>query len=79
MNKRIKAPFIPVRKSDTDVSNFDSEFTECNVESYTPSPKDEDDYRKYSGFSFNKSQEDEMEAEEDVDQSNFQLSIQEES
>lgn len=31
LNKKIKAPFIPQVKSDADVSNFDQEFTECNV------------------------------------------------
>ena len=68
---------MPVRKSETDVSNFDSEFTECNVESFTPSPKEDDDDHKFSGFSFNKSHEDRMEAEE-PEQSNFQLDIHEE-
>lgn len=32
--KRVKAPFVPVVKGETDVSNFDSEFTEAPVDSY---------------------------------------------
>ena len=30
----IKAPFVPILKSDADISNFDEEFTNCSVESY---------------------------------------------
>jgi len=34
MKKKIKPPFLPKVKSSTDVSNFDTEFTDCDVESY---------------------------------------------
>ncbi len=33
--KKIKAPFIPLVKSYSDVSNFDPEFTQCPVESFS--------------------------------------------
>lgn len=35
LHKEIKAPFVPQLKSDVDVSSFDPEFTECDVESYS--------------------------------------------
>lgn len=34
--KLIKPPFIPVIKADSDISNFDKEFTEQAIESYDP-------------------------------------------
>ena len=34
-NKSIKAPFVPIISSDSDISNFDAEFTSCNVYSYS--------------------------------------------
>lgn len=33
-DKKIKPPFIPIVKSETDVSNFDSEFTEQPIDSF---------------------------------------------
>jgi hypothetical protein len=34
LNKKIKPPFIPKIKSETDTSCFDDEFLSLNVESY---------------------------------------------
>jgi len=34
LKKKIKPPFLPKVKNNTDVSNFDTEFTDCDVESY---------------------------------------------
>jgi hypothetical protein len=34
MSRSIKAPFVPILASDSDISNFDEEFTNCSVESY---------------------------------------------
>ena len=34
-DKKLKAPFIPLVKSYSDVSNFDPEFTQCEVESFS--------------------------------------------
>ena len=34
-DKKLKAPFIPLVKSFSDVSNFDAEFTQCPVESFS--------------------------------------------
>ena len=31
IDKKLKAPFIPLVKSNSDVSNFDPEFTQCDV------------------------------------------------
>lgn len=47
--KNIKAPFIPLIKSEVDVSNFDPEFTECSVNSYTEASMKEDDGKAYQG------------------------------
>ena len=34
LKKEVKAPFVPVVKSQVDVSNFDIEFTQCAIESH---------------------------------------------
>ena len=39
LRKEVKAPFVPNLKSDVDVSSFDPEFTECDVESYSDTLK----------------------------------------
>ena len=69
INKKIKAPFVPLVKSEVDVSNFDTEFTECDVESACSSPVTDD--KNYEGFSFNKSNEDKMDIEEEIDNTGF--------
>lgn len=58
--KKIKPPFIPIVKSDVDVSNFDPEFTECEVESMSESSPTSS-VKDYEGFSFEKSCGNEME------------------
>lgn len=35
LTKAIKAPFVPILTSDADTSNFDEDFTNCSVESYS--------------------------------------------
>jgi hypothetical protein len=62
----MKAPFIPLVKSYTDVSNFDPEFTQCDVESYSEASLKEEG-KAYEGtfpfilgFSWDKSKEDKM-------------------
>ena len=35
LEKKLKAPFVPLVKSFSDVSNFDPEFTQCDVESFS--------------------------------------------
>ena len=75
LNKKVKAPFIPIVKSEVDVSNFDPEFTECDVESVKSSPKsDEDEGKQYLGFSFDKSHEDKMD-EQKNEEAKFELAI----
>jgi hypothetical protein len=53
MSKSIKAPFVPILTSDADTSNFDEDFTNCSVESYSESHSDMlDEGKKFEGFSF---------------------------
>ena len=53
MSKSIKAPFVPILTSDADTSNFDEDFTNCSVESYSESQSDMlDEGKKFEGFSF---------------------------
>lgn len=58
--KKIKAPFIPLVKSYSDVSNFDPEFTQCPVESFSEASFKSEEGKPYDGFSFNKSKDDKM-------------------
>ena len=51
MQRKIKAPFVPVLKSKDDTDNFDVEFTTCPVESYEESPGIIDK-EKFKGFSY---------------------------
>lgn len=53
--KEIKAPFVPVVKSDIDVSNFDPEFTETPIESQSDnsSLKIESLHNNYLDFTYN--------------------------
>lgn len=55
INKKMKAPFIPLVKSYTDVSNFDPEFTQCEVESFNEASLKSEDGKAYYGFSWDKS------------------------
>jgi hypothetical protein len=81
----VKAPFIPNIKSEIDVSNFDPEFTECDVESFSEaSMKSHEDGKPYYGnlwdivgFSFDKSKEDEMEIENEGNDGEFEIRIEE--
>jgi serum/glucocorticoid-regulated kinase 2 len=51
LKKKQKAPFVPNIKSEIDVSNFDPEFTECDVESYNEaSTKSHDDGKPFYGI-----------------------------
>jgi hypothetical protein len=71
-NKEIKPPFIPVIKSDIDVSNFDPEFTETPIDSMSEgnSLKIESMHNNYPNFTYNednslkkKENEDKMDTE----------------
>jgi hypothetical protein len=50
--KSIKAPFVPILTSDSDISNFDEEFTSCSVESFNDSAPDNVDDNNFVGFEF---------------------------
>ena len=53
LSRSIKAPFVPILTSDADTSNFDEDFTNCSVESYSESSNDMvDEGRKFDGFSY---------------------------
>ena len=62
--RKLKAPFVPLVKSYSDVSNFDPEFTQCEVESFNEASLKSEDGKAYFGFSFDKSKEDKMSLEE---------------
>lgn len=64
LDKKLKAPFVPLVKSYSDVSNFDPEFTQAEVESYSEASLKSEDGKAYFGFSFDKSKEDKMSLEE---------------
>lgn len=51
--KEIPAPFVPIIKEDTDVSNFDPEFTDAPIVS---SLDNTDTMQMYSGWTFNNSE-----------------------
>jgi len=51
----LKAPFVPLVKSYSDVSNFDPEFTQSEVESFNEASLKSEDGKAYLGFSFDKS------------------------
>lgn len=51
-SKEVKAPFIPVIKGQCDVSNFDKEFTQCDISSYCESLGD---HQELEGFSYERS------------------------
>lgn len=52
LKKELPAPFVPYINSEADVSNFDKEFTECNLNSFNESHSIGKDLE---GFSFEKS------------------------
>lgn len=60
----MKAPFVPLVKSYSDVSNFDPEFTQAEIESYNEASLVSEEGKPYYGFSFDKSKEDKMSLEE---------------
>ncbi len=37
LKKQVTAPFVPFVSGEADVSNFDKEFTECNIHSFNDS------------------------------------------
>jgi hypothetical protein len=37
-NKKLRPPFVPILKSETDTDNFDPDFTNSKVHSYEESP-----------------------------------------
>ena len=49
LSKKLKPPFVPVMKSEADVSNFATEFTNLSPVSNTDSLSD---CANYEGFSF---------------------------
>lgn len=38
LQRKLKPPFVPILSSEIDTTNFDSEFTNCQVQSYEESP-----------------------------------------
>ena len=53
MGRSIKAPFVPILTSDTDISNFDEEFTSCSVESFNENEDEKDNEdSNFNGFEF---------------------------
>lgn len=64
LDKKLKAPFVPLVKSYSDVSHFDPEFTQSEIESFSEASLKSEDGKPYFGFSFDKSKEDKMELEE---------------
>lgn len=52
LRKEIKAPFVPIIKTEMDVSNFDTEFTEAPIGSYGDSASGQ----TYPGWSYNGSE-----------------------
>jgi hypothetical protein len=54
LKKAYKPPFVPLIKSDIDVSNFDPEFTDQPVDSVDPNslPISESVNQKYIGFTY---------------------------
>jgi len=52
LKKKIKPPFLPKVKSSTDVSHFDAEFTECEVESYKETMGNSPAGKVYTDFSY---------------------------
>jgi len=65
-------------KSYSDVSNFDPEFTQCEVESFNEASLKSEDGKAYMGFSFDKSKEEKMGMEEEEEGGELELSIKEE-
>jgi len=49
LRKEIKPPFVPNVSGEFDVSNFDPEFTETPVESYTKETKE---LKDFGGFTY---------------------------
>jgi serum/glucocorticoid-regulated kinase 2 len=49
-DKKLKAPFIPLVKSFSDVSNFDPEFTQCEVESFSEASLKSEEGKAYFGM-----------------------------
>ena len=52
VTKSIKSPFVPILSSDSDISNFDEEFTSCSVESYSENSNMAEEGKNFAGFSF---------------------------
>ena len=52
MSRSIKAPFVPILTSDTDISNFDEQFTNCSVESYNENNDTKEETKDFAGFEF---------------------------
>lgn len=50
LEKKIKAPFVPMLKNELDVSNFDPEFTETSIDSYGENIFEEG--QSYAGWSY---------------------------
>jgi len=50
--KEIKAPFVPVVKGESDVSNFDAEFTETPLDSYKDPTQMESLHETYPHWTF---------------------------
>eukprot|EP01016_Furgasonia_blochmanni_P007664 TRINITY_DN1306_c0_g4_i1.p1 TRINITY_DN1306_c0_g4~~TRINITY_DN1306_c0_g4_i1.p1 ORF type:complete len:297 (+),score=57.83 TRINITY_DN1306_c0_g4_i1:183-1073(+) len=52
LQKKLRAPFVPVLKSELDVSNFDAEFTEIPLDSFNESTFDSLKIKNFDGFSY---------------------------
>jgi serine/threonine protein kinase len=65
--RTIKPPFTPFLAGESDVANFDKEFTTCSIESHASSYADTN---KFTGFSYEKKSPDHhMELEEELNRS----------
>lgn len=52
LRREVKPPFVPVIKGELDVSNFDTEFTETNIESYKDGIMSQKSFGTYEDFTW---------------------------
>lgn len=81
MNKQQKSPFVPLVEQEDDISNFDDEFTQCEVTSWDDKKSESSEQWDLSDFSFEKENGNEgenNESEESSGESSFYMKEQEE-